>query len=120
MIGFDSNLINIIIPNGVNLSTSNFYSAFSRMYKLKYIEIPYHKITNMGGIFDSCTNLVGSPVCGDKVTDMSLAYQNCSNLTGSPVCGNNVTDLVSAYCNCYNLTGSPACGEKVTNMFITY
>ena len=44
------------------------------------------------------------------------AYQGCTNLTGSPVCGNNVLYLVDAYRDCINLTGAPTCGERVQYM----
>ena len=38
-----------------------------------------------------------------KVTRMNDAYTYCSNLTGSPVCGNNVTDMYRTYYNCANI-----------------
>ena len=88
----------------------------------KIFEI-YHianHVTNMYEAFNNCTNLTGSPVCGDKVTNLSHTYKNCRNLTGSPVCGPNVTALDYTYQNCYNLTGSAVCGDKVTTMYCAY
>jgi YHS domain-containing protein len=60
----------------------------------------------MASTYNHCTNLTGSPVCGNKVTTMSFTYNNCTNLTGSPVCGENVTIMTNAYSNCYNLAGN--------------
>ena len=70
--------------------------------------------------YANCSNLTGSPVCGNNVTNMYATYTNCSNLTGSPACSKNVTVMSFAYNNCRNLTGSPVCGPNVTNMSSTY
>ena len=43
---------------------------------------------------------------------MSSTYAYCTNLTGSPVCGNKVTNMVNTYYKCTNLTGSPAFPEQ--------
>ncbi len=40
---------------------------------------------------------------------MYSAYDGCTNLTGSPVCGNNVTNMVSTYFQCPNLYGDMYC-----------
>jgi hypothetical protein len=79
-----------------------------------------NKVTSMAYAYQNCSNLTGSPVCGDNVTTMTYTYQNCSNLTGSPACGEKVTGMAYTYQNCSNLTGSPVCGNKVTNMTYTY
>ena len=34
----------------------------------------------MAYAYTSCTNLTGSPVCGEKVTNMAYTYYNCKNL----------------------------------------
>ena len=34
---------------------------------------------------------------------MAYTYYNCTNLTGSPVCGNNVTNMAETYSNCKNI-----------------
>ena len=70
--------------------------------------------------YSGCSNLTGSPVCGNNVTDMRDAYSNCYNLTGSPVCGNNVTNMYFTYRDCHNLTDSPVCGPNAKDMAYTY
>ena len=87
---------------------------------LTAILAPWANLTNMSRTYFSCTNLIGSPLCGDNVTDFSFTYQNCYNLTGSPVCGSKVTNMASTYYFCRNLTGSPVCGTNVTNMYYAY
>lgn len=68
----------------------------------------------------NCSNLKGSPVCGENVVCMDSTYLSCYNLTGSPACGDKVQTLFAAYANCYNLTGSPVCGPNVTMMYQCY
>ena len=74
----------------------------------------------MGGAYRYCSNLTGSPVCGNNVINMHMTYQSCFNLIGSPVCGDNVTHMSQTYSYCFNLTGSPICGPNVINMYATY
>jgi hypothetical protein len=74
----------------------------------------------MYGAYSDCSNLTGSPVCGDNVTNMAYAYYNCQNLTGSPVCGANVNTMNYTYYNCKNLTGVAIVGPNVTSMGYTY
>ena len=87
-----SNATEIIIPDEITLSTTNFGSMFMHMYNLKTVKIP------------------------NNITDIGYTFFYCSNLTSPPVCGNNVTNMYSTYSYCTNLTGSPACGPNVTNM----
>ncbi len=47
---------------------------------------------NCQNLFSNCTNITGSPVCGDSVAYAASMYRNCVNLTGIPVCGINVRD----------------------------
>ena len=78
---------------------------------------------NIGFWFHNCKNLISlnySNFNMNNVTGMRNTYSSCSNLTGSPVCGEKVTDMSYTYYNCRNLTGSPVCGEKVTRMDNTY
>ena len=60
----------------------------------------------MANTYYYCSNLTGSPVCGNNVTNMANTYFGCSNLTGSPVCGENVTNMYNTYYNCKNLSGN--------------
>jgi hypothetical protein len=60
----------------------------------------------MSSAYSNCSNLTGSPACGDNVTNMSYAYENCRKLTGAPVCGPNVTNMCCTYYNCQNLYGN--------------
>lgn len=60
----------------------------------------------MDRAYHNCTNLIGSPVCGNNVVNMDRAYYNCTNLTGSPVCGPNVINMTQAFYNCVNLNGN--------------
>jgi hypothetical protein len=101
-------------------SLAYWFSNARNLISVDYSGLDLHAVTNMVNTYYLCSNLTGSPVCGNKVTNMYSTYYNCSNLTGSPVCGNNVTNMVKTYYFCYNLTGSPVCGEKVTNMVNTY
>ena len=96
------------------------YYTYSGCSNLTGSPVCGDNVTDMSGAYHNCSNLTGSPVCGNNVTNMSGAYSGCSNLTGSPVCGNNVTDMYSTYYNCSNLTGSPVCGDNVTSMAFTY
>ena len=71
----------------------------------------------MSGAYQHCTNLTGSPVCGNKVTGMGWTYCNCKNLTGSPVCGPNVTGMAWTYYGCPNIYGNSYFYSKnVSNM----
>ena len=135
------NMTKCVIPDGVNLSNTDFSNAFNNMrnivsvnlsdkivnlsnafYWCKALSTPMcpKNCTNMYETYSGCTNLTGNPVCGDNVTNMMSTYDGCRNLTGSPVCGDNVTDMYEVYDNCQNLTGSPVCGDKVINMDISY
>ena len=114
---------NIVSFNMVNFNinnVTNMFSAYSGCTNLTGSPVCGNNVTNMFSAYRGCTNLTGSPVCGQKVTNMSNTYRYCENLTGSPVCGNNVTDMSYAYAHCTNLTGSPICGKKVTNMYYAY
>jgi hypothetical protein len=51
---------------------------------------------------------------------MAYTYYNCTNLTGSPACGNKVTNMAYAYYNCRKLSGGVVVGQNVTNMYYTY
>ena len=135
------NMTKCVIPNGINLSNTNFYNVFNNMRNIKSSTLSDkivslsntfrncimldkaicpNNCTNMSNAYHNCTNLIGSPICGNNVADMSFTYQNCTNLTGYPVCGNNVTNMFHTYSNCYHLTGIPVCGDKVTNMSRAY
>lgn len=87
-----SNATEIIIPDEITLSTTDFNWMFSYMDNLKIVKIP-NNITNMHSTFFYCNNLTSSPVCGDNVTDMRDAYTYCIKLMGSPACGPNVIDM---------------------------
>lgn len=106
--GFSATSISYWFDNAKNLTTFNFTGFDISM------------ITNMVNTYYNCSNLTGSPICGNNVTNMSSTYYKCSNLTGTPVCGNNVTNMSYTYYYCFNLTGSPVCGSKVTSMAYTY
>ena len=70
----------------------------------------------MYGAYSYCSNLTGSPVCGNNVSHLGFAYRNCSKLTGSPACGSNVTNMYCAYENCPNLYGDMfVYSNKVSN-----
>ena len=98
-----------------------FYNAGNmKAYINSFTNLNINNVTSMFRTYYYCSNLTGSPVCGNNVIDMSYAYYYCRNLTGSPVCGSNVTNISYTYCYCSNLTGSPVCGDKVTNMFYAY
>jgi hypothetical protein len=114
---------------------SNSYTEFKDVEYISYSQRPWNGVANNIKTFDinddidvksmtywfySCTNLTGSPACGDKVTNMFNTYSSCRNLTGSPACGNNVTNMACTYSSCSNLTGSPVCGDNVTDMARTY
>ena len=91
-----ANVTKIVIPDKVQLSSTNFSNAFRQMSKIKEIEVPA-KLTNMFNTFYYCSNLISHPICGDKVINMYGAYGHCFNLTGSPVCGSSVTDMSYTY-----------------------
>ena len=112
-------VVNITGGNKILLHSTDFSNKYTNMKNLKHGYLPI-SVTNMSNIYNGCTNLTGSPVCGNKVTDMSNAYLRCTNITGSPVCGNNVTNMSSTYSYCRYLTGNPVCGDNVTNMSATY
>jgi hypothetical protein len=60
----------------------------------------------MRNTYSNCSNLTGSPVCGEYVIDMNYAYSNCSNITGSPICGKSVGTMNHAYYGCVNLSSN--------------
>ena len=98
-----------------------FYNASNMVANISdFHNLNMSNVTSMRYTYEACSNLTGSPVCGDKVTNMCHTYFACYNLTGAPVCGSNVTDMASAYYSCSNLTGSPVCGDRVTSMYYTY
>ena len=94
--------------------------AYSSCSNLTGSPVCGENVTDMSYVYHSCSNLTGNPVCGEKVIDMSYAYYHCFNLIGSPVCGENVTNMRYVYSSCSNLTGNPVCGENVTNMSYAY
>ena len=107
--------------NGLNLNyVTNMYSTYKRCSNLTGSPVCGDNVTNMDDTYSECLNLTGSPVCGEKVTSMTGTYFRCHKLTGSPVCGDNVTSMWGTYSNCTRLTGSPVCGDKVTYMYQTY
>ena len=87
-----SNVTEIIIPDEIELSLTNFSDLFNNMTSLRRTTIP-NSVTNMFSTYYNCFSLIGPPVCGNNVTDMRTTYYNCRNLTGSPVCGPNVTNM---------------------------
>lgn len=95
----------IVIPNEVQLSSTNFDNAFASMLNVKEISIP-SSVTIISNTYSGCSNLTGSPVCGNNVVNMHKAYYCCNNLTGSPVCGEKVNDVAHTYWNCVNLHGN--------------
>ena len=111
------------ISTFTNLNMNNvtsMFSTYNNCSNLTGSPVCGDNVINMYYTYSNCSNLTGSPVCGEKVTNMARTYFNCYNLTGSPVCGNNVTSMGSTYSNCYNLTGFPVCGDNVTDMYYTY
>ena len=118
-----NNCVNLVKFNIANFNINNVTNmcyTYHRCTNLTGSPVCGDKVTNMYCAYRNCYNLTGSPACGDNVTGMTYTYQNCRNLTGSPVCGDKVTNMGWTYANCYNLTGSPVCGDKVTSMGSTY
>lgn len=82
-------------------------------------------VTNIANIFYNASQLTSDlgnniMINAQGVIDMSGAFFNCSNLTGSPICGNNVVNMYGTYFNCSNLTGNvfiPNSTENITNTF---
>ena len=102
-----NDITRIHISNNTRLSTNDFSNAFNSMTNLKSLYISNNvDIANMSYMCYNCTNLTGSPVCGENVTNMSYAYYNCRNLTGTPVCGEKVTNMSGTYSYCPNLYGN--------------
>ena len=83
------------------------------------VGVTHFDVESMSSSFWQCSNLKGSPVCGNNVKAMYDAYDLCKNITGSAACGPNVTDMNSAYAWCENLT-TAVCGDLVTDMNSTY
>lgn len=101
-----------------NANMSMFANGCTNLQSFPNVKYDY--VTNMLSAYQNCTNLTGSPVCGDNVIDMQNAYADCHNITGRPVCGNNVITMRDTYTNCWNLTGKPVCGPNVTNLAAAY
>ena len=104
------NMTKCVIPDGVNLSNTDFSNAFNNMRNIISITLS-DKIVNLSSTLRNCI-VLDKAICSNNCTDMSYTYYGCSNLTGSPVCGNKVTNMAYTYQNCYNLTGSPVCGDN--------
>ena len=108
---------------GENVSTKSmtlWFNSAQNLTTINWANFNLDSVVDMTNTFYWCTNLKGSPVCGNNVNRMSNTYKECSNLTGSPVCGPNVVDLSDTYNGCRNLTGSPVCGNKVKGMAYAY
>ena len=99
------NMTKAYIPENVLVTNNDFSNRYKNMQNLINGNTP-PCVRNMYYTYLNCTNLTGSPVCGDNVTNMGSTYHSCTNLTGSPVCGPNVTDMNGTYLYCTNLHGN--------------
>lgn len=76
-------------------------------------------VTNMKGMFQSCTNLTSIPQLDtSKVTYMNDMFYGCTNLTAIPQFNtSSVTNMSGTFYNCSNLTTVPELDvSSVTNM----
>jgi hypothetical protein len=73
--------------------------------------------------YDGCTNLTGSPVCGEKVEQMGSAYARCENLSSN---GYFYSKNVKSALGCFTRTSTkrlnlyvPANSATMTTMLNT-
>ena len=87
--------------------------------KLIYAQIGKTNVTNMGGMFGSCSKLTTIPLLDtSKVTYMGSMFQNCSKLTTIPLLDTSkVTNMGGMFQSCSKLTTIPLLDtSKVTYM----
>ena len=71
---FNTYMRKAVIPNGIVLSTNNFYNMFNNMTYLNTIQFDHPTTTNISCMCYNCRNLVNLYICTNNVIDMSNAY----------------------------------------------
>lgn len=107
-------------------STAYWFNNMERLTSITGISnLNTTNVTDMGGMFWSCSNLTNVDVSGfntANVTDMQYMFSNCESLTELDVSGfntENVTSMVCMFAQCRSLTNldvSRFNTDKVTNM----
>ena len=96
-----------------NKNMSTYFYGNNRFINMKYIRsIPMYdtsKVTNMGSMFEGCTNLEAIPLLNtSNVTKMYSMFKNCSSLTSvPPLDTSNVTGMSSMFSGCTSLKTIP-------------
>lgn len=103
-ISYRNTATEIVIPEHVRLTNTNFSGKFQNMTKLTRVALP-SRITNLFAAFYNCSNLLRQPECGEHVVDMSSAFYNCANLNGPITIGPNVVRANNAFYQCPNIAG---------------
>ena len=110
----------LIIDDSFNDDFCNFDSG--TFTNLIFKDVDTSKITNMGKMFNKCSNLTSLDVSNfdtSKVTSMRLIFSNCQNLPSlnlSTFNTGNVTDMTGMFQNCYKLTSLDLSGFDTSNV----
>ena len=106
-------------------NSENMFRIFYYLKSLDFSKADTSNVTNMHGMFYSCSNLETLDVSGfntSNVTDMTDMFAHCSNLQTLNISGfdtSSVTNMRDMFYNCYNLETLDVSGfdtSSVTNV----
>ena len=83
-------------------------------------EDAFYPVTDMGGTFYTCFDLIEAPNIPSTVTNMANTFNFCSSLLEAPQIPSGVTNLQSTFCECYSLITPPSIPNGVTDMNSTF
>ena len=110
-----SDLISVVIPNGVTLIDT---AAFSGCKNLSSLVFP-NGITEIGSYsFQNCTGLTGNLIIPESVTKIGgYAFSGCSGFTGNLIIPDSVTTLgYHAFENCTGFDGTLTLSAQLTKI----
>ena len=113
--GWAETIIKLRSP--LTIEGTNATYMFNRCPLNELPQIDTSSVTNMGNMFERCTNLTTIPqIDTSNVTNMNQMFYGCTNLTTIPPLNtSNVTNMTYMFLACSNLTTIPQLnGEKLT------
>ena len=119
--GWAKTIIKLRSP--LTVEGTNATYMFNRCPLNELPQIDTSSVTNMGNMFERCTNLTTIPqIDTSNIVNMSYMFNSCTNLTTIPPLNtSNVTNMTYMFLACSNLTTIPQLnGEKLTAVAGTF
>ena len=113
--GWAETIIKLRSP--LTIEGTNATYMFNRCPLNELPQIDTSSVTNMGNMFERCTNLTTIPqIDTSNIVNMSYMFNSCTHLTTIPPLNtSNVTNMTYMFLACSNLTTIPQLnGEKLT------